>query len=218
MTNAQGEVTLNADIAAAGGTVTFDAATVNLNVDIVSTSKASTTDLDTINVAATAKIQHAIDISPFNIVPDTTTINVAAGTFNESLVVNKNVSIVGSGSATTHLNAGFATNGIDVQSGSTASVSGIELSNFFSTGVRVAGNLHLFDSDINGGLIGVWVDGGNLEMDTTLISGVGVFGVQVGGGFADIDNSEITGTATTAAAIIVSAGTRHDRWQQSDEQ
>ncbi len=205
-TNAQGEVTFNADLAADGGSLTLDTPSVNLNTDVVIAGKTTTAAVTTFYVddAPTGQIQDAIDLAT-----NGDTIHVLGGTYSESLVINKNVDIQGASDATVLVDAGSAFTGIDVQAGVTdASISGITLSNYFSTGIHESGaTLAVSDSTLTGGLTGVWVDGGTLDMDNTVIGGVAVFGVQVGaGGLADIDTSEITGTASTAAGVIVSSG------------
>ena len=134
------------------------------------------------------------------------TVHVLAGTYVESLSIDKDVTIDGQGDADVHVDAGAAFTGMEVQNGFNVEISGIELSNFSSTGLHVLGDLDLTDSTVSGGLVGIWVDGGTLNMDSALVSGAAIFGVQVGAGDADITASEITGTLTTAAGVIVSAG------------
>jgi hypothetical protein len=162
------------------------------------------------SVAGAATIQDAIS--------NTTaggTVDVGAGTYNESLDINKNVSIFNIGApGSVNIDAGGAFTGITIENGNSVNISGINLSNFSSTGVHVQQttlptSLHISLSNITGGLTGIWVDGGALSLAASTISGAAIFGVQVSGstGSANILQSEVTGTGTTAAGVIVSAGT-----------
>ena len=145
-------------------------------------------------------------------VPGAGIVNVLAGTYAESLLVGKNVTIAGqsdTGAGAAHLNAGAAFTAIDISPGFNVTISGLEISNYFSTGIHIpaTSTLSLNGSTINGGLTGVWVDGGTLAMDDSVIAGVAVVGVQVGNTVsATITDSEISGMATTAAGVSVSAG------------
>ncbi len=139
------------------------------------------------------------------------TIHVLAGTYLESLAIAKDVTIEGqsdTGPGAVHLDANSAFTAIDISPTYDVTISGLEISNYFSTGIHENGaSLALNGTTLNGGLTGVWIDGGTLDMDNTVISGVAVFGIQIGAsGIADIATSEIMGTATTAAGVIVSSG------------
>jgi parallel beta-helix repeat protein len=135
------------------------------------------------------------------------TIHVLAGTFVESLAIAQNVIIEGQSDAQSLVDADGASTGIEIDGIATVQISGIGLFNFSSTGIHVQGELTLAESSISDGLMGIWVDGGTLAMETTLVTGASIFGVQVSdSGVATIDNSEITGTGSTAAGVIVSSG------------
>ena len=59
-------------------------------------------------------------------------------------------------------------------------ISGIELSNFNSTGIQVEGNLALDDSTVDGGFVGVWVNGEQVRSTaSSVVQNAPIFGVQV---------------------------------------
>ncbi|MDZ4657266.1 MAG: right-handed parallel beta-helix repeat-containing protein [Bythopirellula sp.] len=132
-------------------------------------------------------------------------INVLTGAYSGALSVNKNVDIIGAGDADVSLNAGGDSTGIMISSGFDVSLSGITLSNFSATGIRTQGDLTLSNSTVDGGFVGVWVDGGTLDMTSSIVQNAMIFGVQVGGN-TTIASSEISAVATSAASVIVSAG------------
>ena len=144
-------------------------------------------------------------------VADGGTIHVLAGTYTEALAIAKQVTIEGqsdTGAGVVTIDAGGGFTGIDVQG--VVTISGVKLTNFFSTGILVSstGNLLLSSSTVTGGLNAISVNGGTLDMDHTIIQNVAVFGVQVGGGgSANIETSEVSGLGSTAAGVIVSTGT-----------
>ena len=97
----------NADLAPSG-TVTINSPTMDLNADIATAGK-NASAVTTFNVGGTGKIQDAIDLATTG-----DTINVAAGTYTEALTVDKDVSVRGAGSASTHVNVGAASVGVEI--------------------------------------------------------------------------------------------------------
>ena len=174
-------------------------------------------------VDAFATIQAAI-----NAAVSGTIIYVHSGSYTEALTIDESLTISEiDGIGTVDVDAGLAFNGVDIlptTSSISVTIDGLDFSGASTNGIHVGksganlANLTLTNSSVSGGLTGVWVDGGTLDMTSTLISGVGVFGVQVGNlGDADITDSEITGTVTTAAGVIVSSGHARYPEQHSNE-
>src|SRR5690606_34566459 len=96
-----------------------------------------------------------------------------------------------------------ASDGVTIGAGAEVSISGLSITNFGSNGVRVLGDLTLSDSTVTGGFIGIWVDGGSLDLSTAIIAGPALFGVQVNsGGEATISDSEVYGSGATAGVIV----------------
>ncbi|HEX6961038.1 MAG TPA: right-handed parallel beta-helix repeat-containing protein, partial [Lacipirellula sp.] len=178
---------------------------LTLNADLTAPSlvgTATTVTVDDLPAVDPAQIQDAIDVAAAGAV-----VSVLDGLYNESLTIAKDITVDGDGDVTTTLDAGAATTAIFVAGGYSVAISGLGVTNFSSNGIRTQGDLTLSDSTVSGGLVGVWVDGGTLDMQSTIITGAAIFGVQVSdGGDADIADSEITGSGTTAAGVIVSDG------------
>lgn len=137
---------------------------------------------------------------------------------NELLNVETGILVQNNGSA--HLSDNTLTNsgamvdigtGVQVLAGSIVTIDntggGDDTITGFAIGVEAKGKVTLADATISGGLVGVSVNGGKLDMSSTIIQGVQSFGVQVSNlGDADIDASEISGTATSPAAVLSSSG------------
>jgi len=138
------------------------------------------------------------------------TVVVNSGTYTESvdaingLIIDHNLSIVAN-NATVDVEGAFT--GIKVDAGTTASISGVTLTNFGSTGIEVQGSLNLATSTVDGGLTGIYVNSGTLVMDDSVVKNAGIFGVQVAGasGLATISDSEMLNNST--AGVISSTGT-----------
>ncbi|MFO0789325.1 MAG: right-handed parallel beta-helix repeat-containing protein [Pirellulales bacterium] len=141
------------------------------------------------------------------------TVTVLKGSYSGTVNLNKSLSLRGQSAADVLINAGGSP-GVAVAAGKTALVDDLTFQTFgvAGTGVSVKGNLTLTDSVINGGLIGIDVDGatnGHLTMSGTKVTGATVFGVNVGGGAggsAAIDHSEISIASGAAADVNVSDG------------
>ncbi|MCK9150762.1 beta strand repeat-containing protein [Methanobacterium alcaliphilum] len=110
------------------------------------------------------------------------TIQIASGTYNEhDLVINKNVTIAGSGASTTIINAQEIGRIFNITSGNTASISGLTLANASATGnggaINNAGNLTLTENNLLNntatGTGGTIYNTGNLIMHFNKINGTG---------------------------------------------
>ena len=137
---------------------------------------------------------------------DTDTINVISGSYTKALpTITKDVDIIAYNPGDVDLDANSAFTGIFIASTADVLISGISLTNFLSTGVEVQGILQLDNSVVDGALTGIYVNGGSLTMDSTIVRNATIFGVQVGaGGQATISSSELTNDGT--AGLIVSSG------------
>jgi len=111
-------------------------------------------------------------------------VNVLKGTYSGVINLNKSLSLFGQSAIDVVVNAGTGP-GLTLAAGKAATVDDITLQNFgiAGTGVSVKGTLTLTDSIINGGLLGIDVDGstGHLNMSHTQVLGASIFGLNLGG-------------------------------------
>ncbi len=132
------------------------------------------------------------------------TVYVFDGSYNESVALTQDVSLVADTIGGADVNAGAAT-GVTVAPGVSASISGFDFSGFFSTGIASQGDLLLENSSVAGGFTGVIANGGVVTVTGSTISGAAIFGVEVtSGGQLIADLTEITANGT--AGVIVSNG------------
>lgn len=135
-------------------------------------------------------------------------IQVYGGTYNETLTINKSVTILNAefGSATVTLNAGGAATAVTV-GGFIVTLDGIDVTNFTGTGIYALGVLGFADANISGGAIGILVDGGSLGFTNAKILNSSLYGVQLtNAAVANLSQCEIIGTGTTAAGVMVTEG------------
>ncbi|HEY2759157.1 MAG TPA: hypothetical protein VGI75_00400, partial [Pirellulales bacterium] len=142
-------------------------------------------------------------------------IEVYTGTYAESagLDISQTGLVIDAidGPGTVNVNAASALTGIMIAPAASATISGINLSGFSSTGVDDQGSLTMNSDTVSGGLTGIWVDSGHLTMTGSTVENATIFDLQESGSSStvNISLSNLLGTAGTfpLAGIIISAGT-----------
>ncbi|MEC5126218.1 Calx-beta domain-containing protein, partial [Verrucomicrobiales bacterium BCK34] len=119
-------ITVNGPVDFGAGTVTLSTAVLNLNSQIAAGSITGSTV--TVNVSSAASIQDGIDLAGAG-----GTVNVAAGTYSENLLVDKGVSIAGAGIGSTIIDA---TGNIVTLTSGNVTISSLTLQNG-SQGIRL---------------------------------------------------------------------------------
>jgi filamentous hemagglutinin family protein len=224
---ATNDITVNSTVNASAntapvgqGNLTFTTPTVHLNAPIILQAGRTLSGTATIvNVANTGRIQNGVDVAAVG-----ANVNLAAGTFIESLRINKSLALTGAGAGDTIVNAngGGSTvtipvgnvtlNGLTITGGNTNSNGGGI--NFTGTGTLnvtnsiISGNT-AGDADLGGGG-GIYVDRGTLSVTNSTISNNTAprgGGIRLRGGAgtanATISNSTISNnTATDGGGIF----------------
>ena len=155
---------VNAALSTAGTFASSGLDTANLNANITATGGISgDATAVTVDDNPSGQIQDGIDIAVAG-----TTINVLAGTYSESLVVNKSLHILGQNNAAVTLNAGGA--GVAVNLGSaTVELVGLRITNFASAGISTSGTT----ATITGNTIGsstataILINSGTVALQST---------------------------------------------------
>ncbi len=123
------------------------------------------------------------------------TVNLAAGTYNERVTLSYNITITGAGASTTTLNGQMMGSVVVVNTGVTATISGLTITGGAGSGGNGAGE---------GG--GIANEGGALTVTGVTISGnkaVGGGGISTKGGSLTVGSSTISGnTATNGGGIL----------------
>ena len=131
-------------------------------------------------------IQDAIDSAA-----DGDTINVAAGSYNENLTVNKSLTLLGAGSGTTTVTAGSPTVSVF-----TVTTSNVNISGFRATGTQMSGN-----QGYAGIRFGAGVTGCNIHDNNVSVNQYGILMVEVVG---DITLGNNIFNHNTASSCVVS--------------
>ena len=134
------------------------------------------------------------------------TLHLLNGTYSESLSIGKNLHLVAQNSGVV-IDAGGGVTGITVESGKQVSIDGVSLVDYSSTGILVqsGATLDLDNSTITGGLVGIFVNGGQLDLNSTVVQNALIYGVEVGSsGQAVITSSELVNDGLFG--ILVSSG------------
>lgn len=144
-------------------------------------------------------------------------VHVLAGTVAGTSTINKNVSILGEDATgdLINVNAGGSP-GVTISDDTTVNIDNIHFSGFgfAGIGIDVKGTLNLTNSVVDGGLIGINVDGtgsfeGKLTMSSSRVINATVVGLNVGGdsaASATVDHSAFTVAAGATADIHASDG------------
>ncbi|NLE38704.1 MAG: hypothetical protein GX621_11825, partial [Pirellulaceae bacterium] len=149
---------------------------------------------------AFGSIQNAIDATDPG-----GTVNVAAGTYLESLVANKSINLLGGNPADAPVIDGSASFGYAVTingSGIDVAIEGVEMTGWSFGGINLqAGDVTLNTSLIAGGSIGINVGSGSLIVTNSTITGTNMAAVYVaagGNGTATVHGSDLSGNLNKA--------------------
>ncbi|MDX1416920.1 MAG: right-handed parallel beta-helix repeat-containing protein [Candidatus Promineifilaceae bacterium] len=135
------------------------------------------------------------------------TISISGGAFHENVIINRQVSIIGQGSANTEVNGGGAGSVFTIRSGSTVTLTGLLITNgssailgggVFNEGSLTIDNCTISDNSAPGEGGGVHNEGGTTTIgNSTISSNSAYFGGGVGNyqGTITIDNSTISGNS-----------------------